>query len=619
MCCERLRKGFPRAWFFTTDLDAGFWHPEEFDYARNVLVASHFGLSLQRNLQGSVAPFRDSYQTATFFAIQLALTPGKTGERTGQQLWGSLDPTDPWGLQGSDPDPDKHLKPLIFEIGRHGPYQLTRIRRDPPTTRSDGSNGSTAGKGSAVRPGLAHPEASQGGSADVTAMIAVHPPGPRDVPLKLFSWAYGPLIVVGTLSLLFCLWYFDRHTRQVVGVLVSPLRRLARAEFRDLCADVPLTALGWLTVALVVFVTWAIWHDHTTDGGEPFSLVEGISVWPSVLIRLLVVVLGLVFLFTSLFHLQANQNDLCPHFSIQRQADGPRWQIPPDLQTELNETKLPKWRGILPLPWEQAVNQPHELYVHYCWLGLWYWRLARVALLTGLYLIFGVCLFIVQGFPNAPTRGIVCDWITFLVTIAAVIVMIALLMYVLDATQWARFFVRKLGEQAHHWSVPDGNLAEAWFAVAPEERGEWRAIQVIGQHTRAISRVFWLPCTLVFLMIVSRLPYIDNWDFPWALLVLVLLNLAAAVFCGAILRLEAGKAREQIVAHLRMKLAAAVGAAGKETAPQAAQLQRMIADIESTSTGAFSPLSQDPLLLSLSLPFGGASGLLFLEQVMRWM
>ena len=86
-----MRKSFPRAWFFTTDLDAGFWHPEEYDNARNLLVASHFGLSLQRDLQGSVAPFRDSYQTATFFAALLALTiqpPAKSGEQGGRKPWG---------------------------------------------------------------------------------------------------------------------------------------------------------------------------------------------------------------------------------------------------------------------------------------------------------------------------------------------------------------------------------------------------------------------------------------------------------------------------------------------------------------------------------------------------
>ena len=54
-------------------------------------------------------------------------------------------------------------------------------------------------------------------------------------------------------------------------------------------------------------------------------------------------------------------------------------------------------------------------------------------------------------------------------------------------------------------------------------------------------------------------------------------------------------------------------------ATRCAQARRLIAEIESTNVGAFSPLSQDPLLLSLSLPFGGASGLLFLEQLMGWM
>jgi hypothetical protein len=63
-----LRKRFPRAWFFTTDLDAGFLHPDELAQTQNLLVASHFGLTLHPDLQGSVPPFRDSYQTSMFFA-----------------------------------------------------------------------------------------------------------------------------------------------------------------------------------------------------------------------------------------------------------------------------------------------------------------------------------------------------------------------------------------------------------------------------------------------------------------------------------------------------------------------------------------------------------------------
>ena len=60
--------------FFTTDLDARLFHPREQDWARNLIVASSFGLTLADELQRSIAPFRDSYQTAAYLATLMLIT-----------------------------------------------------------------------------------------------------------------------------------------------------------------------------------------------------------------------------------------------------------------------------------------------------------------------------------------------------------------------------------------------------------------------------------------------------------------------------------------------------------------------------------------------------------------
>jgi hypothetical protein len=70
---QALRPRFPEALFFTTDLDVRFLHPREREWARNLIVASSYGLALHRRLQGSTAPFRDSTQTAQFAAALAAL------------------------------------------------------------------------------------------------------------------------------------------------------------------------------------------------------------------------------------------------------------------------------------------------------------------------------------------------------------------------------------------------------------------------------------------------------------------------------------------------------------------------------------------------------------------
>jgi hypothetical protein len=70
---QALRHRFPDVLFFTTDLDARFWHPSEREWARNLIVASSYGLRLHPDLQTDVAPFRDSSQSAQFAATLAAL------------------------------------------------------------------------------------------------------------------------------------------------------------------------------------------------------------------------------------------------------------------------------------------------------------------------------------------------------------------------------------------------------------------------------------------------------------------------------------------------------------------------------------------------------------------
>lgn len=97
---QALRARFPEALFFTTDLDARFWHPKELKWSRNLLVFSGFGLALAPDLQRGVPPFRDNEQTAQYAATLAAL-----GE------------TNLINLQ--------RVPPRRFEIGRHGAVDLS--------------------------------------------------------------------------------------------------------------------------------------------------------------------------------------------------------------------------------------------------------------------------------------------------------------------------------------------------------------------------------------------------------------------------------------------------------------------------------------------------------------
>ncbi len=104
---QALRPRFPKAFFFTTDLDARLLQTSQYRWTRNLIIAAGHGLTLHKSLQGGAPPFRDSYQTATFMATRLALQ------------------NSPKGLK-------YRPYPIVFEVGRSGSHQLAAHHGSKP-------------------------------------------------------------------------------------------------------------------------------------------------------------------------------------------------------------------------------------------------------------------------------------------------------------------------------------------------------------------------------------------------------------------------------------------------------------------------------------------------------
>jgi hypothetical protein len=106
---QALRERLPDAIFFTSDLDARFWHPDELAWTRNLVVVSGFGLRLKDELQAGVAPFRESAQCAHFLATLYAIGSKK--------------------IAGLEP-----IHPRRFEIGRRGPVDMPTTNKVDPAS-----------------------------------------------------------------------------------------------------------------------------------------------------------------------------------------------------------------------------------------------------------------------------------------------------------------------------------------------------------------------------------------------------------------------------------------------------------------------------------------------------
>src|ERR1700730_8745811 len=109
---KALRPVLPEAVFFTNHLDARLAHPDEWKETHNLVVVSPFRLSINESLNErqkqryqNVAPFRDSGQTALYEATLESM--------------GKLEARD--AILNS---------PLIFEIGRYGPKELSISGRE---------------------------------------------------------------------------------------------------------------------------------------------------------------------------------------------------------------------------------------------------------------------------------------------------------------------------------------------------------------------------------------------------------------------------------------------------------------------------------------------------------
>jgi hypothetical protein len=109
---KALRPVLPEAVFFTNHLDARLAHPDEWKETHNLVVVSAFRLSINESLNKrqkqryqNVAPFRDSGQTALYEATLESM--------------GKLEARD--AILNS---------PLIFEIGRYGPKELSISGRE---------------------------------------------------------------------------------------------------------------------------------------------------------------------------------------------------------------------------------------------------------------------------------------------------------------------------------------------------------------------------------------------------------------------------------------------------------------------------------------------------------
>jgi hypothetical protein len=186
-----------------------------------------------------------------------------------------------------------------------------------------------------------------------------------------------------------------------------------------------------------------------------------------------------------------------------------------------------------------------------------------------------------------------------------------LLFFVVDATRLCKKFVNVLQEQPSTW--PPDLYKSYGCEKLPDQNPlvEWLDIQMIASLTETVGQLVIYPFIVIFIIMVARNAYFDDWDWPLPLILVFVANGAYALSSGIMLRRAAETARQRALDSLTKKLFVAQGS--PDESANAKTIRMTIKQIRTIQKGTFAPWSSHPLVGAILIPFGG-SGLLALIQ-----
>jgi uncharacterized membrane protein HdeD (DUF308 family) len=591
---QAVKPIFPKAVVFTTDLDATHSDSSQYKRNRNLLVAGTYGLALHPELQGSIPPFREGLQTSTFFA---------TLEAVGFDVAETMRP------HVNVPSGAKLVPgfvPRIFEIGWSGPYDLTGhqgVSPEAPVVVNTSRKAMLGAKGEARIVDI-NPRSRRG--RVVVAWIETH-----DWELAILIGGAFALTVFGS----------DKLKRKLWPTKPSP------------GAEAGSPAEAWIVIALTAFALLAIrWQlpGIARDGdGEPVEFFEGISVWPSIVLRGVLVVLAFVFWYriarTRWRLPDANGQQRVPpslhdafkaSFNALRRwtwgRDGARasgfrnaWKIVQGngvkrtcegMWTSWQTMWLSRWNSLPVNDGDsEAVYAELEKRLDWRWLSL-----RMVAVVAGLIVVF----FLVNvPYPEAPARGFArhLDRDLSFASWSAVIAIAILVNRVVRTVR--RFAELKLKD-----------YRDKFTALSIEQAGAFstrclRDCQRLRDISKAALDNLYPASILVCILILCYNPYFDAWHWslvlPGAFLFVSIVVISNAWSLGRTIQ----RVRTEIVERLRN--VAEEGATKDVKDIICARSDRILA----LDGGAFTRFVDMPLVRAIMIPVSGAGGISLIQYL----
>lgn len=550
---QAMREKFPGAVFFTTDLDSRLVYAEEYRWTRNLVTASHYGLELYGLLQGDVPPFRSSYQTSAYFATlqavghvwPLATCPpgliGQSGSTAGPIF-------SPCGYRANLMAEGKWFNamesPRLYEVGRHGAVDLT-VGADE--------------KGYTLHP------------ARVDLAEETPQTNGRRPPSGVIYGSVGLTYLIGFVLL----WTKPKSNRWMTahaGVLL--LGAVSAAGFAFFIDN---------------FLLNEVLQNH--DQGEPFYWLEGVSLWPTEILRGLATLLALGFLVKAWRDLRSNLEEMTARYGFAPQVESDR--------SEWWRRYLTTAQWVLSPRGRHSEEHVGDLWSFYREAGSARHRFPRMLLLVTGYGLSFLFLWNVMGAEDfsGPCRGSFSCRLDQVFVLASYLCAAVLNLFVFDAVLLCRRWIGSLAQATAGWpqAVTDRFKLQSVENVAKAR--ELMKIELIAQRTEVVNRLVRYPFIVLLLMMVARNHYFDNWNFPLTMVVGWAVNVSLAVAAALFLYRAAEQARNAGLVRLHQLVLQGLdrGVTGESDVKLTRQV---IEDIQAVGQGAFVPLWQQPVVES---------------------
>lgn len=263
----------------------------------------------------------------------------------------------------------------------------------------------------------------------------------------------------------------------------------------------------------------------------------------------------------------------------------------------------------------RRVIQESDLWKEYCSYGGVGQRLLRT---TIMWLIFmNINAFLIQIYPEAmaPCRNEeVCHWYDLFTVISFSLVMF-LIFLVLDAHRLCIHWIEKL--RTKHPLLVDVTLWNDTTTLKNSVEKLRRSssihsleelLVIVAKRTRTVDQLIYFPIIALILLLMSRIQYFDNLDFPLSSGIVYIVSISLLLYAGLQLRSEASKLRLSVINSIEKNLKGPIFYNEEKKA-------EVITRIQEINFGAFQSMMEQPAVRSALLLLG-AIGLFATEYIM---